>query len=73
VNPVYRFSGYRQGARFVSKKRAGRERKVSLPCRIATRVGAQVAPQRCLTLRTSGPILAQAEVVDFLILIWVTF
>lgn len=37
------------------KRRA--ERCLPLPCRIATRDGAQVAPQRCLILLTSVAIL----------------
>jgi len=38
---------------------------VSLPCRTATRVGAQVAPQRCPILRTSTIILSHQEVGSF--------
>jgi hypothetical protein len=40
------------------KNRGQRTCHVPLPCRIATRVGAQVAPQRCPILRTSGKILS---------------
>jgi len=41
------------------------QRTVSLPCRIAARVGARVAPQRCPILRTSSVILPCQEVGSF--------
>jgi hypothetical protein len=41
-----------------SEKNRGQRTWHPLPCRIATRVGAQVAPQRCPILRTSGKILS---------------
>jgi hypothetical protein len=40
------------------EKNRGQRVPRPLPCRIATRVGAQVAPQRCPILRTSGKILS---------------
>jgi len=45
-------------------KRKGRD-IYSLPCRISTRVGAQVALQRCPILRTSKVILTQASCFFF--------
>jgi hypothetical protein len=41
------------------------QRTASLPCRIVSRVGARVAPQRCPILRTSIVILSPQEVGSF--------
>jgi hypothetical protein len=49
------------------------QRFASLPCRIAARVGAQVAPQRCPILRTSSHILSHQEVGSFSLLKWAHF